>query len=155
MSNRNEITGIRFGYIAADKLDGDVVHELMYGAGAVNLSEKEAEREEVARQEAEYDAKLEVYRESGVYVDVEPFEPDLNTFESQVDEPTVEGVYEGVSYCSSWLGGALNFFITESPHTGEFVACSPCAPGAADLGNPQPGGVVGYNVPPEWRWKEV
>lgn len=33
MSNFNPNTGIAYGYVAANDLDGDVVHELMWGYG--------------------------------------------------------------------------------------------------------------------------
>ena len=43
----------------------------------------------------------------------------------QIDEPIIEGECEGVKYRTSWLGGALHFFIFESP---VIAKCRPCSP---------------------------
>lgn len=144
--------GTRYGYIAANSLDDDVVHELMCGAGGKDLGYEEAWgafNSELRSLLDEEDINDETQRQ--VFNDG-----------YQCDEPIVEGTYEGVKYRSSWLGGALHFFIFESPHVGYFMPCSPCVPGAADLqtkADPNNLGQVitsvqGYDVPPDWRWKE-
>ena len=67
------------------------------------------------------------------------------------DEPIVEGRKDNVHYLSSWLGGALNFFIIESPVITESARrASPCVPGAAIL-DTLDGSERGYDVPAEWR----
>lgn len=74
----------------------------------------------------------------------------------QPDEPIHEGSFmlgdgNWVKYRTSWLGGALNIFIFESPFTARTVACSPCVPNAGDLDNVGKGDYLCYDVPPDWR----
>jgi hypothetical protein len=71
-----------------------------------------------------------------------------------IEEPEIEGEYEGVKYRISWLGGAILVWITESPHTGLFDLCSPCVPGACDCDSPNPDGYLGYTVPETWLARE-
>lgn len=139
-ANINPDTGIAYGYISADALDPDIVHELMYGSQATNVSYESAL--------ADYLAEMR-----SVCVD-QAFEFDEDDYidgfsdRYQSDEETIEGTYEGVSYCTSWLGGALNFFIFESPHAGGCARCSPCVPNAGDLGTR--GTYMAYDVPSNW-----
>lgn len=134
MPNYNPETGIPYGYISAHSMDDEVVHELMYGSQAVDHGYE--------------DAKLD-------YINLHPEDPDALYFDYQCDEPIVTGEYEGVRYRSSWMGGALCFFIFASPRTGEYRICSPCVPGAGDLNSPYEGGggsvVTCYDIPTDWR----
>ena len=171
--------GIRYGYISAQSLNMELVDQLLYGSQAVDLSYQwasreyraEAERaaetleEEVRIAAAELDYALlsndnlmkkmveEAYHKAG-HGDRDEF---IGAYiEQQLDgwyceEPSIEGEYEGVKYQSSWLGGALNVWIFESPHTGRFAECSPCVPGAGNLDRPDADGVLTYDVPPDWR----
>lgn len=163
--NSNETTGYRFGYIAANSLDSELVDALMYEHGK-NLTYAEAELDEIARQRTEWEEQMEravvAYQESDplnlrrgspdtVFDD---FEPDLDNFHPEIYEPTIEGTFEGVTYRSSWLGGALNFFILESPMVGRFDLCSPCVPGAGNLDSRNSNGALAYDVPVDWRHKE-
>lgn len=160
--NMNEVTGVPFGYISAHELDSEVVQELMYGAGAKDLSYAETVLDLTEKFKCDFEEELEAMDE----VDAEAFiagkvEEELEHW--QCDEPIVAGVYLGVKYRSSWLGGALNFFIFESPKKGYFRPCSPCVPGAGDLGSPvtevcppeeteaHTSGIWCYDVPEDWR----
>lgn len=141
--NFHRETGIAFGYIAANELDSDLVDELIYGPQAKDLSYQDQFNEflDAARKDAEYsdlpfDAAAAVHSFNDLY---EPC------------EPIIAGELDGVKYCSSWLGGALHFWIFESPYAGLFQPCSPCVPGAADLGSPSKRGIEGYDVPIDWR----
>ena len=141
--NFNPATGIAFGYIAANSLDSDLVDELMYGSQAKDLTYQEqlSELLDVQRREAE---------ESGEPFDEVVAEHAFNdSYEAM--ESTIEGELDGVRYQSSWLGGALHFWIFKSPDVGHFRPCSPCVPGAADLGSPSKNGILGYDVPVDWR----
>lgn len=50
-----------------------------------------------------------------------------------IDEPIIEGTYEGVKYRISWLGGAPILRIIEGPLGYARELCSPCVPNAANL----------------------
>lgn len=148
--NVNPTTGVPYGYISAAALDPDVVHELLYGAGASDLSALDAE--EIATEDASIAASelglqpgtddYEDYIERAVSEAMEDF---------QCEEPLIHGNYDGVEYRTSWLGGALNFFIFFSPVTTDKArAASPCVPGAAIL-DTLDGSTFGYDVPADWR----
>ncbi len=124
MTNTNEKTGVRFGYISSNKLDSEVVQALVYDYGTDYSYEE--------------------------YVKENPNEEDYEDYEN--DEPSIEGLMDGVSYGTSWLGGALNFFIFESPVIVKRALCSPCVPNAGDLGNP--GDFECYGVPEDWRYEK-
>ena len=130
--NINTETGIRFGYISSNKLDPEVVHTLMFEVG-VDL----AFEEYMAELEEKYGEDFDEYTAVGGY---------------HCEEPIITGSYEGVSYSSSWLGGALNFFIFESPVITKCALCSPCVPGAGDLGSE--GEFEAYGVPDNWLKEE-
>lgn len=150
MPNINALTGIPYGYIAAAALNQDVVDELLNGRGAIDLSYLEALDE--AHKRADIDAAELGYVHGAPDWDrfVEKHvETQMNYYEC--DEPDIEGEHEGVTYATSWLGGALNFWIFESPvATHRARRASPCVPGAAIL-DTLDGSEFGYDVPAGWR----
>lgn len=150
MPNINIKTNIPFGYIAASALDSEVVDELLNGRGAVDVSYQSALEE--AHNRADIDAGELGYVHGSPdwerFVD-KHVETAMNYYEC--DEPHIEGKYEGVTYATSWLGGALNFWIFESPvTTTKARRASPCVPGAAIL-DTLDGSEFGYDVPADWR----
>lgn len=131
MTNFDRKTGVAYGYIAARDLDPELVQELMFGSQATDLSYFEAERE--ARRE-----------HRGHYDDFD--------FYYEAYEPTIEGVYDEVFYQTSWLGGALNFWIFYSPVVTQTAnRASPCVPGAGILPSGS-GDVTAYDVPAKWLY---
>lgn len=154
-ANINAKTGIAFGYISADAIDSEIVDELLYGSGLVNLTYK-AQLEEFLAEQRQIYAYSPIgsnprYDSSGEF-DAEWASEDFNDGIYQAaDEEVIEGIYQGVSYCSSFLGGALNFWILESPVvTDKARRASPCVPNAAIL-DTLDGNVTGYDVPADWR----
>lgn len=154
--NTDTTTGYAFGYIAANDMDGDIVDMLLQGSQVDNISQRHAELEETQRQLKEFEALLEQVQDIPSVAHLaetlrESFEADLEGFEPQIEEPIVEGVYEGVTYRSSWMGGALNFWIFASPLiTTRGRRASPCVPNACILHPSRDGDVHGYDVPPGW-----
>ncbi len=150
--NTNSKTGIRFGVIAVNNLNSDVVEDLWYGYGAVDLSYQAAMEELDAEIGREADRLIETgelqAEDRDWYVDRET---DKRRDDIQIDEPTIEGTYEGVQYQIDWLGGAPLLFVFESPFKGRFQICSPCVPNAVSLESPSDVGAEGYDVPPDWR----
>lgn len=137
MTNTNMKTGIPFGYISAQALHPEVVDELLY--------EAQGEWDEVARIEA---------AELGYVEGTRDFDDHVDYFVDKCTEPVLEGEYEGVTYRASWLGGALHFWIFESPVTTNAARkASPCVPGAAIL-DTLDGSEFGYDVPADWRDSE-
>lgn len=152
MTNTNPKTSIRYGYIRADSLRYDVLDELQFGSQA----------RDVHWEEALYDLRSDfasilrdwhldeafVARFANDCVDEVSDEIGNHWYD---DEPIHEGELEGVKYRTSWLGGALNVWIFESPFTDVFQECSPCVPGAGNLNCPDKEGVLTYDVPLAWR----
>lgn len=148
MSNYNHETGIAYGYISANVLHQDVVSALLYGDGCDTFTDhswEDTKENAIAEWRAENpDSDLD---DSGVWDEIEQDVADYY----QPDESQTSGTYDGVSFATSWLGGALNFWIFHSPNVTD-MACraSPCVPGAGILDDLD-GDVTCYNVPDDWR----
>jgi hypothetical protein len=146
--NVNIKTGIQYGYISSHCLDSEIVTELLNNGKNCAANERCCEWILDEAQKA---------LNSGEFYNIEDATEDAENrayefWESyEEDEPIVEGTLEGVTYCSSWLGGALNFFISESPHITDCAReCSICVPHAGNLDNLD-GSYTCYDVPKEWR----
>lgn len=152
--NTHPETGVAFGVIAADRLNDDIVEQLLYGRHAVNISYETAKSAYIngARFDFECEQKEDQHDAD------EEFDEDaaLERFTDgyQNDEPIIEGTKDGVKYRSSWIGGAMHFYIVESPVTGWYQPCSPCCPGAGDLHTIEGlnSSSETYDVPNNWRW---
>lgn len=181
MTNINPDTGIRYGYISAQSIHPDILYVVIDVIGEdLTYEDAEAEAEANAIAERQADNIEEEVRiaiaEAGGFTDreyediseewtsmayerlgfdcredyVEKF-VELSMDNFYCDEPIVEFEYEGVHGRTSWLGGACNLWIFMSPHTGLYQECSPCVPGAGNLDQPNPDGVLTYDVPADWR----
>ena len=141
MTNHNPETSIPYGVIACDSLDSDLVNELWWYHGE-DLSYKEA----LIELRNEVNAEVEAGE-----LDEDDFDAELDhrAENIQIDEPTIEGEYEGVKYQISWLGGAPLLWVFWSPFVNPHAQCSPCCPGAGDLDSE--GDVLCYDVPDSWR----
>lgn len=186
MLNHNPVTGIRYGVIALNNIDQDVANELWYGPGARNISEESAIAEVRAHAQREFEIHCEeaeiaaaesgADREAGFdsedflyrYLDSRQLPTDLESYidnaiehaDIQIEEPTIEGVYEGVKYSISWLGGAPLLWILEGPVGMAERLCNPCVPNAADLDGGYVHGDDGssyccYVLPKNWAAEEV
>lgn len=159
MQNTNLITGVRYGVISLNSLDGDLAHELQHGPDAVDLTYQAAFNEEKERLEKEWGQELEEAQiaasENGCKSDYvseefidkwmmekmgensmdEYVDQALEAWSDQADfeEPTIEGTYEGVKYQISYLGGAPLLWVCDGPIGYAARLCSPCVPNAADL----------------------
>lgn len=180
--NTNLETGIRFGYISAHSLDPDLLNELTIYNGT-DLSYEEAVSElrlevESAAENLEEECRIAIIERGGCtdreYEDLlekeieaayerlgysgrEDYIETRIERESEfieIDEPIYEGEYEGVKYRTSWLGGAQNVWIFESPVIVKCDLCSPCVPNAGNLDCPNPDGYDTYGVPADWLYKE-
>lgn len=154
--NTNPVTGYRYTVYSCSKLDGDVLHDLFHTYGK-DLSYAAAEAEEIRRQHRCWEEACEtasvLAQEDGQPAPTfNDFEPDLEDFDPQIEEPVIEGEVDGVKYRLDWLGGAQMLWVFESPIIGHFALCSPCVPGACDGNNPtsRVDGYMGYALFPDW-----
>lgn len=142
IQNIHPDSGVAFGYIGASALAPEISDALYY------------EGVDLTRQDA-LDEYLTIERRAEEEEGRFSFDEDFHTrlFDNQwdCDEPIIEGERDGVHYRTSWLGGALHFFILESPHITHLARrASPCVPNAGVL-DTLDGNVTAYDVPPEWR----
>lgn len=160
MTNINLSTGIRFGVISMQALDGDLQQELFYGPQAVDVSYNAAYCDARVAAELEWagwideaaiaadevdpnmnDTDREWFIENhlvehqGVSSEEDHVDHKLEEFNDcyVADEPTIDGEYEGVKYHISWLGGAPILYVFEGPVGFAASLCSLCVPNAADL----------------------
>ena len=154
MPNYNTRTGIPFGVISSHAIDSDLLDELWYTHGE-DMSYKAALEE--LREEITKDVENENDDRGDDPWTIEEMADEVDrrleraAEHIEIDEPTIAGEYEGVSYTISWLGGAPLVWIFESPVTGKYARCSPCVPGAGDLDTPDENGIECYDVPADWR----
>lgn len=153
MTNINEKTGIRYGTIYLHHLDPDTASWLWDDGEdtsyAAALEELEEEIRTAVLQEIE-DGDLDI--DATDVCDIEREVERRLERESdgiQIDEPTIEGTCEGVTYAISWLGGAPLLWVFHSPIIGKHGLCSPCVPNAGDLESE--GEYECYDVPEEWK----
>lgn len=160
-ANINPKTGIAYGYVAANDLDPELVDTML--TNGVNLTYKQALADHLAKARRSHEDMTdggapEDYEFPGFDEEAET-EKFNETYE--MGEDIVEGVVTasigdsdpaGVYYCSSWMGGALHFFIYESPVRTRFgKRASPCVPNACILPpDVEQGSVEGYDVPDDW-----
>lgn len=171
-ANINPVTGIAYGYISANALDPEVVNDLQMNGTDVYFEEAKAEAQRetaqddnVRREAAEHMGYPITGLDAIAYEDILRYVEDNwagsrweQTFSDnyQPDEPVHEGEVDvpghgKVKYRTSWLGGALNVWVFESPFVTEKAnLCSPCVPGAGNL-DVLDGGFTCYNVPNDWR----
>ena len=155
MTNINEKTGIAFGIISANCLDSELVQSLMFDYGT-NHSEIVCFNEmvseflfsELTDEQLDELSDDEVVRQE--LAESLGFNPDFD-FDFMIDEPLITGEYQGVTYQTSWLGGALNFVIFESPVITEKAnRGSPCVPNMGVLDDLD-GDYQCYSIPDDWR----
>jgi hypothetical protein len=152
MANFNPATGIAYGYISANVLDSDVVTSLTCGDGVREFVDHTWE---MVCQEGIREYRMENPDESDDMDDAEILDLIRDDLADYPEECNVSGVYQGVHFQSSWLGGALNFFIMESPVvTDKARMASPCVPNAGIL-DTLDGSVTSYDVPADWRKESV
>lgn len=143
--NTNPETGIRYTVYSSHSIDSDLMQDLWFTHGK-NIDE------EYAMQQAYLDARSEAQDaavEAGETFDEDEFEAEWECPDLQIDEPTIRGLYEGVDYMISWLGGAPLLHIFDSPYRFFGNLCSPCIPNAVNFDS-GPGPYEGYGVPPDW-----
>jgi hypothetical protein len=148
MTNIDPDNGIAYGYISANALEPELVDQMMYGPGADNISYGDALATHLA-------IERRACEEAGTFFD-EGYHHEQFAESYENDNPIVEGEvpvdgYGVVHYRSSWLGGALNFFILKSPFvTDNARRASPCVPNAGIL-DTLDGSITSYDVPADWR----
>ncbi len=145
--NRNPETGIAYGYISANSLHPEVVDTLMYGSNATNHSYNEYVV--ACAHNAGFDPLNDDPEQAEEYLQAHDQRYLLDHYEG--NEEIISGTHDGVTYQTSWMGGALHFWIYHSPViTQKGRRASPCVPNAVIL-DILDGEEEGYDVPADWR----
>lgn len=144
-ANTNPDTGIRYTVYSSHSIDSEIMHSLWFDHGK-NLDEEAAYKEayDEARGLAENEAE-----DLGEVFDEEYFEHTYLAPDLCIDEPTIRGIYQGVDYMISWLGGAPLLHVFDSPYRFFGNLCSPCIPNAVNFDS-GPGPYEGYGIPADW-----
>lgn len=143
--NINPETGVPYGIITLLRLDPDIIEILLYGQQAKDLSYEQAKEQYLLERQRDWDAGL-LCGEFDEQAAVDTFNDQYNN-----DEPVIGGEYQGVTYQTTWLGGAQLLFVFHSPFIRKCRPCSLCVPNAGDLATE--GGYAAYDVAPDWRYK--
>lgn len=155
MSNMNPETGIRYGVIAGNSLDPEVLHELTSGTSITYTNAYEDERKRLlkiwqdefdssteasaSQTDPDFDVMEHIQFKLSVPADIEDAESfaefKLEEFSStwECDEQEYLIDKDGVKGRVSWLGGAPLVWVFEGPTGYAAELCSPCVPGAANL----------------------
>lgn len=149
MVNTNPETGIRYGIIAANNLHSDVIYEIQQQRD-VHWEEAMQDMEQGIRSACE---GLMNKHDLQAVVDEAIDRACGDSWYD--DEPVHEFDLDGVKGRTTWLGGALMVWVFESPYLTKTALCSPCVPNCGDLDSPSEDGEECYDVPPDWRIKEV
>jgi hypothetical protein len=161
--NVNPDSGIAYGYISAASLDPDIVETLLYGSHARDLSYVEGLQEFLTELRADIDNGdfvPERLLDGNGALDEDAATEEFGD-EWECDSAITAGEIEiegyppnPVQYQSSWMGGALHFFILMSPFsTDKARRASPCVPNAGIIDTCD-GDVTAYDVPADWRYQE-
>ncbi len=133
-TNINPKTGIRYGVALLNSLAEWVFDEFFYGGTDLTY--------QAAKQDAE---------QSGEYLDTQgDFDEDAFNDGYQAEESEYELETDGMKLGLSYLGGAANVWVFESPHLVDCATCSPCCPNAGDLGTNRVEGSTTYSLPSDW-----
>ena len=144
MNNVNLETGVRFGIIAANSLDPDLVMELT-SVASEQYRENLKDFKDAIRKACEEQGFWPCNTNSMLHYAEDVFNGDYEDDGEQTH--TID--YDGVKGKTTWLGGALHVFIFESPHIRHHALCSPCVPNCGNLD--QDGDFPCYDVPDDWR----
>ncbi len=173
LTGENPATNIPYGYVYARALNQKTVAELLHGKEAVNHSYQEhvctvAQNLGCLTTDfidaCEFLSELEKAQvacsgaglfEEGALAKPLTVPTIAELLEFECLEPLVSGIYQDVSYQTSYIGGELGFFIFDSPKTTKTARpFYSDAPGCVLL-DTLDGFEYGYNVPDAWRAEEV
>jgi len=116
MNNVNPVTGIRYGVIACNSLDSDLVEELMHGVGAVDMTYQDAYEEAKKEAGARFDQETE---EAGIAADEAEYgmsAQERDTFIERFLDEKLDGVTDRDEFIENALEQFSDIFRGEEPH---------------------------------------
>ena len=151
ITNTNLKTGIPYGVISCNSLNGDVWDELYALPNpACDEAYIEAAKDLLREQGEDAPSDREELLERAEEIDpcFADFAYGIEGAEGVIDLPNNQTMHVAISE----LGGALILYVFESPFVANCRPCSPCIPGAGDLDNLDPHSLFfAYDVPADWR----
>jgi hypothetical protein len=146
-TNMNPVTGIRYGIIAANSLDPEIIDKIQSRGKDLYIESASNELEAAIR------AACDDYLSKSSCDDLVDHAQDLLCNGFRCDEPIHSFDIDGVKGQTTWLGGALMVWVFESPFQETCDLCSPCVPGCGNLDSRNPDGYQCYDVPNDWRYE--
>lgn len=163
-ANINPTTGIAYGYINANNVNGDVLNEIF--SNGIDVRRLELDIEFAARHDfitpdqnegelySDYLDRVQSDMldfvnnlqdaEPEFFTEVEDHDASLEEFTGDIQVATVDGTTVIYNTDSNTI------CVMHSNNVGMYNACSPCCPNAGDLDTPN-GDVETYDVPASWR----
>lgn len=143
-TNRDHVTGIRFGIISQHDLSGDAVNDIYTGGDDIGFENmRQQAKDELA---AAIESAIENY---GKLNAEEAAEDLLDNIEWHDCDESGPYEYSGEGYHLRTTSDN-ELWVLKSPFYTHAQFCSPCAPGAGHLGNPCPNGPMTYCLGPDW-----
>lgn len=148
-TNMNPVTGIRYGIIAANSLDPEIIDKIQRtGVDRYHEACIEELRDAVRHACKDYVRSSEIEEVADLAVEnMDDFMDEEPTHSFEIECPG----YGSVRGQTTWLGGALMVWIFKSPFQEACDLCSPCVPGCGNLDSRNPDGYQCYDVPNDWR----
>lgn len=164
-ANIHPVTGIAYGVINANNLDGEVLHEISFvkGIDALNVDRLvdfaktygfEVPDASETESTFEYYKRLESAASAYMVDKCEESEETTAEFDTFMEDDFTGHLW----YCDSYGVSTLyntddnTIFVMQSTETAMVNPCSPCYPNAGDLDTPNADGIQAYTVPFTWKY---
>lgn len=164
VANIHPVTGIAYGVINANNLDGEVLNSISFvnGIDVLNV-------DRLANFAITYGFEnINVIDNETGYQYYKRLEHAANSFMQEQCELSEETTEEYESFCEEEFTGHIwhcdkdgvstvyntddnIIMVLQSPETAMVNVCSPCYPNAGDLDTPNADGIQAYTVPMDWK----
>lgn len=165
VANIHPVTGIAFGVINANSIDGDMLHHISFENGIDALSIDRLanfaitygfENINVIDNETgyQYYKRLETAAIAFINEKCEESEETTEEYESFCEEEFTGHIWHCDSHGVSTLYNTDDniIMVLQSTETAMVNPCSPCYPNAGDLDTPNADGIQAYTVPFTWKY---
>lgn len=158
MTNVNSSTGISYGVINANEINGDVLERIMFGTNTVALDLLRARIDHIEKQNINFVLPVISLSESTnrfynrVYEALDKCDYDWYDYDQSMEDVSNDVYSAIVDGCEVLYSTESNTVtVIDSPYTDKFARCSPCYPGAGDLNTRDNNGISTYTVPSDWK----
>ncbi|WNA15647.1 hypothetical protein XaC1_4 [Xanthomonas phage XaC1] len=158
MTNVNVSTGISYGVINANVIDGDVLHNISFGSNSIDITMLSLRIDHAQSQEdinfvlpviSLSESANRFYNRVQEALDATSIDWDsFYTEHEEINSDVYSAIVDGCEVLYSTDSNTIT--VIDSPYTDKFARCSPCYPGAGDLNTRDNDGINTYTVPSDW-----